>query len=77
MGSLRVAAGTGPAAEQVLGPGATIWLTVTFRVLVKCPEPFPVLFKVRYAQSGRTMTTQFDSFPDLGQVRYNSCRTAH
>ncbi|HEY2689854.1 MAG TPA: hypothetical protein VGJ50_15530 [Streptosporangiaceae bacterium] len=61
--------------QSVLKPGATIWLAVTFRVLVKCPEPFPVLFKVSYAQSGRTMTTQFDSFPDLGQVKYNNCRT--
>jgi len=61
--------------QGVLGPGATRWLAVTFRVLVKCPEPFPVLFKVSYTQAGRTMTTQFDSFPDLGQVRYNNCRT--
>ena len=64
-----------PPQSRSLGPGATRWLTVTFRVLVKCPEPFPVLFKVRYAQAGRTMTTEFDSFPDLGQVKYNSCPT--
>jgi hypothetical protein len=64
-----------PPQSRSLGPGATRWLTVTFRVLVKCPEPFPVLFKVRYAQAGRTMTTEFDSFPDLGQVKYNSCTT--
>jgi hypothetical protein len=63
-----------PPQSPSLESGATRWLTVTFRVLVKCPEPFPVLFKVSYAQSGRTMTTQFDSFPDLGQVKYNSCR---
>jgi hypothetical protein len=64
-----------PPQSPSLEPGATRWLTATFRVLVKCPEPFPVLFKVSYAQSGRTMTTQFDSFPDLGQVKYNNCRT--
>lgn len=62
--------------QHVLEPGATTWLAVTFRVLVRCPEPFPVLFKVSYTQSGRTMTTEFDSFPDLGQVKYNNCRTA-
>jgi hypothetical protein len=62
--------------QGVLEPGATRWLAVTFRVLVRCPEPFPVLFKVSYTQSGRRMTTQFDSFPDLGQVKYNNCRTA-
>jgi hypothetical protein len=64
-----------PPQNTSLEPGATRWLTVTFRVLVHCPEPFPVLFQVTYAQSGRTMTTEFDSFPDLGQVRYNNCRT--
>ena len=62
--------------QGVLKPGATRWLAVTFRVLVRCPEPFPVLFKVSYTQSGRAMTTEFDSFPDLGQVKYNNCRTA-
>lgn len=65
-----------PEPSLSLAPGGTRWLTVTFRVLVHCPEPFPVLFKVSYAQSGRTMTTEFDSFPDLGQVKYNNCPTS-
>jgi len=64
-----------PQQGMSLDPGATRWLTVTFRVMVQCPEPLPVLFKVSYAQSGRMVTTEFDSFPDLGQVRYNNCRT--
>jgi hypothetical protein len=64
-----------PQPSMSLSPGATRWLTVTFRVLVRCPQAFPVLFKVSYAQSGRAATTDFDSFPDLGQVRYNNCPT--
>ncbi len=65
-----------PEPSLSLAPGGTRWLTVTFRVLARCPEPFPVLFKVSFVQSGRTMTTEFDSFPDLGQVRYGNCPTS-
>jgi hypothetical protein len=64
-----------PEPSLSLPPGGTRWLSVTFRVLVRCPEPFPVLFKVKFAQSGHTMTAEFDSFPDLGQVKYNNCPT--
>ncbi len=65
----------GLAQATSLAPGATGWLTVTFEVMVVCPQPLPVEFKVSYMQAGRLVTAQFDSFPDLGQVRYNNCRT--
>jgi hypothetical protein len=58
-----------------LAPGATGWLTVTFDVLVVCPQPLPVGFIVSFTQAGRLVTARFDSFPDLGQVRYKNCRT--
>lgn len=64
-----------PGLEQAmsLGPGATGWLTVTFDVMVSCPQPLPVGFKVSYMQASRLVTAELDSFPDLGQVRYNNC----
>jgi hypothetical protein len=65
--------GLGPATS--LAPGATGWLTVTFDVLVGCPQPLPVLFKVSFVQAGRRVTADLASFPDLGQVRYNNCIT--
>ena len=58
-----------------LAPGATGWLTVTFDVMVSCPQPLPVGFKVSYMQAGRLVTAELDGFPDLGQVRYNNCHT--
>jgi len=58
-----------------LAPGATGWLTVTFDVMVGCPQPLPVLFKVSFVQASRLVTADLDSFPDLGQVRYNNCTT--
>jgi hypothetical protein len=59
--------------KPALPLGATGWLTVTFDVMVSCPQPLPVQFKVSYLQAGRLATAELDSFPDLGQVRYNNC----
>ena len=75
MGALRLAAGTGPWPGQLASPGATGWLTVTFDVMVGCPQPLPVFFKVSFVQAGRLVTAELDSFPDLGEVRYNNCTT--
>ena len=58
-----------------LAPGATGWLTVTFDVMVGCPQPLPVLFKVSFVQASRLVTADLNSFPDLGEVRYNNCTT--
>jgi len=58
-----------------LAPGATGWLAVTFDVMVGCPQPLPVLFKVSFVQASRLATADLNSFPDLGQVRYNNCTT--
>jgi hypothetical protein len=59
-----------------LAPGATGWLTVIFDVTVRCPQPLPVGFRVSYLQAGRLVTAQLDSFPDLGEVRYDTCRAS-
>jgi hypothetical protein len=65
--------GLGQAAS--LAPGATGWLAVTFNVLVSCPQPLPVGFKVSYVEAGKLATSELSSFPDLGQVRYSYCGT--
>jgi hypothetical protein len=65
--------GPGPHQATALGPGATGWLTVTFDVMVGCPQPLPVQFKISYAQAGRLVTAELSGFPDLGQVQYNNC----
>jgi hypothetical protein len=66
-----------PGAEQAnsLDAHATEWLTATFDVMIRCPEPLPVEFKVSYLQSGRLATAALLGFPDLGQVKYKNCST--
>ena len=56
-----------------LPAGATEWLTITFHVLERCPQPYPVQFVVSYTDAGKTATAQLDEFPDLGQVTYSGC----
>jgi hypothetical protein len=56
-----------------LGPGASAWFTVTFRVLVSCPQPLPVQFTIDYDQDGRPAAMPLPGFPDLGQVPYSGC----
>ena len=66
----------GPAGAEAtpsLNAGATGWLTVTFEVLIRCPRPLPVQFKVSCVQSGRVATTELPGFSDLGQVQYTGC----
>jgi len=48
-------------------------MTVTFDVLVGCPQALPVYFTVSFVQASRLVTADLDSFPDLGQVRYDNC----
>jgi hypothetical protein len=63
----------GPPASLTLPPGQTEWLTITFHVLERCPQPYPVQFVVSYTDSGKPATAQMDEFPDLGQVAYSGC----
>jgi hypothetical protein len=65
----------GLALPPTLRPGASAWFTVTFQVLVRCPEPLPVQFTVDFDQNGQPAGAMpLPSFPDLGQVRYGNCR---
>ncbi len=59
--------------SPLLFPRATIWITTTVEPLAQCPQAFPVGFKVRFAQAGKTFTTTFNAFPDLGQIPYHGC----
>ncbi len=56
-----------------LGPGDSAWFSVTFQVLVRCPEAFPVWFTVGYSAAGNAATTRVPAFPDLEQVPYTGC----
>jgi hypothetical protein len=64
----------GNTVPPTLGPGASAWFTVTFKVLVTCPGPMPVHFTLDYDQDGRRAAMPLPSFPDLSQVPYSGCR---
>jgi hypothetical protein len=53
--------------------GESDWLTITFRVTVRCPGPLPVQFSVGYVLDGKQATATLPGFPDLGQVPYSGC----
>jgi hypothetical protein len=58
-----------------LRPGASAWFTVTFQVLVRCPQPLPVQFTLVFDENGKPAGAMpLPSFPDLGQVPYGGCR---
>ena len=63
-------------ADQVpvsLGPGDSMWLSVTVQVLVACPGPLPVQFTVDYTGAGEHTAVDLAGFPDLGDVPYTGC----
>jgi len=62
-----------PFADPVLGPGMTGWVTATVSVEVRCPQPLPVGFRVRFEQAGKSSATVLNGFPDLSQVAYRDC----
>jgi hypothetical protein len=68
-------AGPGTPPPAALGPGATGWLHATFDVLVRCPGPLPVGFRVGYAQGGQLASADLSPFPDLSQVPYRGCKS--
>lgn len=62
-----------PFPDPVLGPGMTGWVTATVSVDVRCPQPLPVGFKVRYERAGKSSAVVLNGFPDLSQVAYRNC----
>ena len=65
---------SGSILPPTLGRGASSWFSVTFQVLVRCPQPLPVQFTLGYNQQGRAAAIRLPGFPDLGQVPYSGCR---
>ena len=65
-----IGVGQGPAS---LGPGDSVWFSVTFQVLVGCPGPLPVQFTVDYSSAGASAAVNLPGFPDLSQVPYTGC----
>jgi len=72
-GELPAPGGSAGNAPLTLEPGASAWFTVTFQVLVRCPQPLPVHFALDYDQGGQPAAIPLPSFPDLGQVSYGTC----
>jgi hypothetical protein len=82
-GELPIAANGGnlrPAGQNVLAGGGTAWFTVTFKVLVPCPQASPVQFAVTFTPQhppagapGFVVTSQLPGFVDLGAVPYSGC----
>lgn len=60
-------------ADQILDPGASTWLTATFKVQVRCPGPAPVQLSVGYLVQGHSVTASLPGFSDLSQVPYTGC----
>jgi hypothetical protein len=85
LGGLRIVSqqwgpcGALPAGQEAVGDklaaGDTTWLTVTFKVLVKCPGPLPVQFSVGYDADGSDGSASLPGFPDLSHVPYTGCPT--
>jgi hypothetical protein len=64
------------ALDNALPAGASTWFTVTLKVLVKCPGPYPVQFTLDYDQFGRPATINLPGFVDLSHVPYANCPVA-
>jgi hypothetical protein len=60
-------------ADQILMPGQSTWMTVTFKVQLHCPAADPVQFSVGYLVQGRSVSVSLPGFPDLSQVPYSGC----
>jgi len=60
-------------AEDILMPGESAWMAVTFTVKEACPGPLPVQFSVGYLLQGKAASASLPGFPDLSQVPYSGC----
>ena len=64
----------GPGQPTVqLAPGASAWLSAAFKVLVRCPSPYPVQFNVAYVAGDMHAIAALPGFSDLSQVPYSGC----
>jgi hypothetical protein len=72
-GPCGAAAGGPRQGDLLLGPGASVWLTVTLKVQVRCPSALPVEFVIGYLAQGQSGRTDLPGFSDLSQVPYTGC----
>lgn len=68
-----IAHGLLPRTAVPLAPGSTISLSVTLKVLVRCPAAYPVKFNVSYVSGGARGTVSLPGFPGTGPVAYSGC----
>jgi hypothetical protein len=59
---------------QPVPPGGSTWFTMTFRVRVRCPAPYPVQFRLRYTEQGQSALVILPGFTDLAAVPYPGCQ---
>ena len=59
--------------DDILMPGESAWMAVTFTVKEECPGPLPVEFSVGYLLQGKAAVASLPGFPDLSQVPYSGC----
>ena len=64
-----------PPGNGPLEPGRSIPVTLSFRILVACPQPAPVQAAVDVAGSFPDATLAVPLLPDLGQVSFPHCTT--
>ncbi|HEY3090026.1 MAG TPA: hypothetical protein VGJ59_18395 [Jatrophihabitantaceae bacterium] len=62
-----------PVGGNWVAAGGTAWLRVTVDVLMGCPAPAPVQFRVEYTGGGAPTSVTLAAFPDLGSVTYSGC----
>lgn len=58
---------------NILLPGESTWLAVTFQVKVACPGPHQLQFSVRYLVRGHTVTAHLPGIVDVGEIPYSGC----
>jgi hypothetical protein len=63
-----------PVGGNWVAAGGTAWLRVTVDVLMGCPAPAPVQFRVEYTGGGAPTSVTLAAFPDLANVTYSGCR---
>jgi hypothetical protein len=60
-------------ADDILMPGESAWMAVSFKVQMRCPAGAPVQFSVGYLLQGKPAIASLPGFPDLSQVPYSGC----
>jgi hypothetical protein len=65
----------GQVQRHVIEPAGTARVSMNLAVLVRCPGPLPVQFRIDYTVDGAPATETLSPFPDLGELSYPGCPT--